>query len=104
MLRATLKSLFAHKLRLALTALAIVLGVGFVCGTLILTDTINATFDRLFGRIDSGLDVVVSSRPTFSEAGERGGGGDRQPVPESVLEQVRSVPGVEAADGVINGG
>ena len=46
MWRATLKSLLAHKLRLALTALSIMLGVGFVAGTYVLTDTMNAAFTQ----------------------------------------------------------
>ena len=45
MLHATLKSLLARKLRLALTALSIVLGVGFVAGTFVLTDTMNKAFE-----------------------------------------------------------
>ena len=48
MWRATLKSLFARKARLGLTALSIVLGVGFVVGTFVLTDTMNKAFDDLF--------------------------------------------------------
>ena len=51
MLRATLKSLFAHKLRMGMSAFAIVLGVAFVAGTLIFTDTLSKTFNDLFGNI-----------------------------------------------------
>ncbi|MDQ6927719.1 MAG: FtsX-like permease family protein [Actinomycetota bacterium] len=100
MFKATLKSLLAHKLRLALTSLAIVLGVGFVAGSLVLTDTLNSTFTRLFKQIDGGVDVRVRSKATFSEVG-RGGGSKYQPVPESVLATVRSVPGVKGATGEI---
>ena len=45
----TVRGLLARKLRLALTALAVVLGVTFVTGTLVLTDTLNRTFDTLIG-------------------------------------------------------
>jgi hypothetical protein len=45
----TVRGVLARKLRLALTALAIVLGVTFVTGTLVLTDTLNRTFDTLIG-------------------------------------------------------
>jgi putative ABC transport system permease protein len=100
MFKATLKSLLAHKLRLALTSLAIVLGVGFVAGSLVLTDTLNSTFTRLFKQIDGGVDVRVRSKATFSEVG-RGGGSKYQPVPESLLETVRAVPGVKGATGEI---
>src|SRR5262249_59045192 len=48
MLRATLKSLLARKLRLTLSTLAVVLSVMFVSGSLVLTDTLGRTFDNLF--------------------------------------------------------
>ena len=48
MRRVMIKGLLAHKLRLALTALSVVLGVGFVAGTFVLTDTLSSTFDNLF--------------------------------------------------------
>ena len=51
MRRAMIKGLLAHKLRLALTALSVVLGVSFVAGTFVLTDTLGATFDNLFNEV-----------------------------------------------------
>ena len=62
MRKATLKGLLAHKLRLALTALSVVLGVAFVSGTFVLTDTINHTFDNLFTEVSQGVDVTVRAR------------------------------------------
>ncbi|WP_241255725.1 hypothetical protein, partial [Candidatus Protofrankia californiensis] len=59
MLRATLKSLLARKIRLVLSALAVVAGVSFVTGTLILTDTLNRTFDSLFANIYQNVNVSV---------------------------------------------
>ena len=80
MWRAALKSVLARKLRLVLTALAIVLGVGFVSGTLVLTDTALSAFDDLFGDIFSKTDVVVqartrsrTSRPAVAGEGARSG-------------------------------
>jgi putative ABC transport system permease protein len=60
-LRATVKSLLARKLRLVLTALSIVLGVGFVAGTYVLTDTMNRAFQELFDQTAEASDVVVRS-------------------------------------------
>ena len=60
MLRVTLKSLWAHKLRLGLTALAIVLGVGFISGTFVYTDTIGTAFDGIFEDAFSGVDIAVA--------------------------------------------
>src|SRR5712671_4517570 len=50
----TIKGLLAHKLRLALTALAIVLGVTFISGTFVLTDTLHNTFSVLLHRGEAG--------------------------------------------------
>src|SRR2546430_1943556 len=72
MWRATFKGLLAHKVRLGLTALAIVLGVGFVSGTYILTDTMNKAFQNLFSTIDKGIAVQVSGGSKF----KGGSGGD----------------------------
>src|ERR1700683_2552015 len=55
----TLKGLLAHKLRLALTALAIVLGVTFISGTFVLTDTLHNTFSVLFGSVYQKIDFQV---------------------------------------------
>lgn len=101
MVRITLKSLLARKLRLLLTALAVVLGVAFVSGTLILGDTLNSTFDKLFSTAYAGTDVVVRGEPAFSVSVTENAdpAQARPPVPESVLEAVRAVPGVSAAAG-----
>ena len=103
MLRATLKSLLAHKLRLALTAMSIVLGVGFVAGSFVFTDTLNATFNRLFRSVDAGIDVQVRSVATFTETERGGPQGTHQPVPDTLLDQVRGIAGVRAADGQVGG-
>ena len=106
MWRATLKSLFARKVRLALTALSIVLGVGFVAGTFVLTDTMGKAFDELFKTASTGSDVVVRATTAFAETPGRGGGGggdQRDPVPESLLPVVRAVPGVAAVSGGVSG-
>ena len=65
MLRASLRSLRARKLRLLLTGLSIVLGVGFVAGTYVLTDTMNAAFDDLFSSFAVDVDVIVRSDSAF---------------------------------------
>jgi putative ABC transport system permease protein len=98
--KATLKGLLAHKLRLAATALAIVLGVSFVSGTYVLTDTITASFDSLFKQVTQGIDVAIRSEETFGgfETGEV-----RDPMPASLLERVQAVDGVRAAEGTVTG-
>jgi putative ABC transport system permease protein len=89
-----------------LTALSIVLGVGFVAGTFVLTDTMNKAFTDLFTQASSGSDVIVRAEAAFtpSDAGGGGGGGEeRNPVPESVLSTVDAVPGVKDAVGSVAG-
>jgi putative ABC transport system permease protein len=105
MLRATIKSLLARKLRLILTALAVVLGVGFTAGTFVLTDTAIASFDDLFGQAYSNIDVVVQGHQAFNptQGGGPGGGGGQEvnPVPDGLLPKARAVPGVVYAEGSV---
>ena len=99
MLRVTWKGLLAHKVRLALTAIAILLGVAFMAGTLVLTATIGSTFDGLFADINEGTDVVVRS----SEVVDSGFGEQRGSIDESALPGVEAVPGVAVAEGAVGG-
>lgn len=96
MLRSAWRSLRHHKLRLVLSGLAIILGVGFVVGTLIFTDTLNRTFTELFAGTTS--DVVVV--PTETVASD-GFAGTVATLPASMLDTVRTVPGVAKAGGQI---
>ena len=104
-----IKSLSAHKLRLALTAIAVVLGVTFMAGTLVLTGTIKHEIDGLFTQAVSGYDVVVRASTPYKSNGDFGGGGSgggvnsRPLIPGSVLSTIRATPGVAAADGTIQG-
>src|SRR5437660_7856399 len=102
MWRATLKGLLAHKVRLGLTALAIVLGVGFVSGTYMLTDTMNRAFDNLFQQVDRGIAVQVSGVQKFKATGPGGedaGPGER--VPDALIARIRGIPGVRIAAGTL---
>ncbi len=98
MLGVSLRSLLSHKLRLALTTIAVILGVSFVAGTFILTDTINATFTGIFNTANAGVAVTVHGRPIAGDTGGIGGG-QNHPVPTSLLATVRAVPGVKDAVG-----
>jgi putative ABC transport system permease protein len=100
MWKITLKGLLAHKLRLALTAIAIVLGVTFICGTFVLTDTLHNTFTTLFSNVYQNVDFQVRGVAQFSN---KSGGAVRNPIPESILPQVLKVPGVETAAGSVQG-
>ncbi|HEX6420314.1 MAG TPA: FtsX-like permease family protein [Acidimicrobiales bacterium] len=99
MLKVALRGLLVHKARLLLTFGAVALGVAFVGGVLVLTDTMNRTFDDLFADIFRDTDAVVRSSETIgSDFGEM-----RAQVDADVLEQVRAVDGVAAAEGEVGG-
>jgi putative ABC transport system permease protein len=95
----TVKGLLAHKLRLALTALGIVLGVTFISGALILTDTLQNTFTTLVGNVYQHIDFEVRGDAVLKS----GGGAIRNPIPETILSSVSKVPGVAYADGSVTG-
>ena len=98
MIRTALKTVFAHKLRLVLTAMSVMIGVAFIAGTFIFTDTINQTFNDLFEDQFAGQDVIVQAEAEFDV-----GFGGPPPVEESVLDVVLAVDGVAAAGGSAGG-
>ncbi len=100
MLNVTLKGLLAHKLRLALTALAVVLGVAFMAGSLVLTDTIRSVFDQLFTEVNAGTDAVVRKQETFEGAF---GQSQRGRVTQADLDLVLGLPSVADAEGQVAG-
>ena len=95
MLKATWRSLKAHKARMLLSGLAVVLGVAFVVGTFIFTDTLKGTFDELFST--QAPDVVVSQE-TVGDPNE-GTGTVVSIVPQSVLDEIKAMPDVARATG-----
>jgi putative ABC transport system permease protein len=88
MFRTSVHNLLSHKLRLALTGLSIVLGITFVAGTLVLTNTISDYSNSLIGSLNKGVAVQVQ--------------GSTQPMPAVQLARVRAVPGVADAVGELN--
>ncbi len=104
MWKVTIKGLLAHKLRLVLTGIAIVLGVTFISGTFVLTDTLHNTFTTLFGHIYQNIDFEVRGKAAFANNAQGGGGGAvRSPISESIVTDVRHVPGVAYAQGTVTG-
>ena len=94
MLRASLRNLVAHQLRLFLTALSIVLAVAFVAGTYVFTDSLRASLDTLIQQ--NQPDVTI--RPASADfSPEFQGAGEVQTVPTSLLDVAANVPGVVMA-------
>jgi putative ABC transport system permease protein len=84
-LRASLSGLLSYRGRLTATVLAIVLGVGFVTGTLVFTDALRTTFFDRFAQAERGVDAAVTAR-------------DNGRLDETALDAARAVPGVAVAE------
>ncbi|MFE0327820.1 ABC transporter permease [Streptomyces sp. NPDC003753] len=97
-LKTSLRNFFAHKGRMALSAVAVLLSVAFVCGTLVFTDTMNTTFDKLFAVTAS--DVSVS--PKAAKSDETPQNGVPESLPASVLDRVRKAQDVKSAEGGVS--
>lgn len=100
-LRLSLSSLRAHKRRFMGTFTAVLLGVAFLAGTLVMGDTLRAGFDTMFGNAAQGTDVVVRSTDVVTVPGEAQG--TRQPVAADLVRRIEQVPGVAAAAPKIEG-
>src|SRR4051812_26253599 len=102
MLKVSLRNLLVSKLRLFLTVAAVTLGVAFVSGTFVLSDTMAKAFDGLYAGLTSGTDVVVKSKPAF-DANVTTNGGQVRPIKQAMLRTVERVPGVDLARGGVSG-
>jgi putative ABC transport system permease protein len=91
-IRLILAGLRQRKLRASLTAIAILLGVAMVTGTLVLTSQITRAFDEIFTAANSGVDVRITPRADFE-----GQFGAIPTLPESLVTRVEKVPGVASA-------
>ncbi len=101
MIRFALAGILGRKLRTALTALAVVLGVAMVSGTLVLTDSIDKAFNFIYTDVRKGSDVVVSGKSAIKLT--QGQGSFAPTVDQSLLAKVRALPDVAQADGNVNG-
>ena len=97
MIGVALKGLAGRKIRALLTAFAIVIGVSMVSGTFILTDTMQKSFNGLFAASYEKTDAVIRGKEIVK--GSTNGSGVT--VPASLLDEVRALPEVEAAGGVV---
>jgi len=98
--RFALRGLLSRKLRTALTAVAIVLGVAMISGTFVLTDSIDQAFNRIFTDIRKGSSAVISGKSAFDV--QQSDTPLTPTVDESLLPQVRALPDVAQAEGSVD--
>jgi putative ABC transport system permease protein len=102
MFRALIANLRTHQVRLAMTALAVALGTGLMCGSFVFTASLTHSLDSLFAQASAGTDVEVQHTSPPS-AVQGAGSAATQPVPASLLTAIRRLPDVSAADGTVSG-
>ena len=98
MTRFALRGILGRKLRTALTAIAVVLGVAMVSGTYVLTDSISDAFDAIFTETYRNTDAVITGKAAF-ELNNDNGTGQEPSFDESLLAKVKTLPAVGAAIG-----
>jgi putative ABC transport system permease protein len=105
MTRVALKGLASRRLRAALTALAIVLGVALVAGTYVLTDSITGAFNTIYQNIYQGTDATVTGRSAIgtSQNGVVGAAGATPAFSQTLLPRISSLPDVRLAVGDVSG-
>ena len=99
MIKVTLKGLAARPVRTLLSALAIVVGVAFVCAALTLTDAMRGAANSLSSAAYDGTDAVVTAETAFEPGMDSFA--QTPTLPASTLDRVRSAPGVDVAVGDI---
>ncbi|MER5355016.1 FtsX-like permease family protein [Kitasatospora sp. NPDC002551] len=97
LLKTSLRSFFAHKGRMLLSLIAVVLSVAFVSGTLVFSNTATSTFDKLFASTASDLSVG----PAKPEFGEEDAREKARAISVETVRKVAAVPGVKTAIGQV---
>ena len=98
--RFAVRGLLSRKLRTALTAIAIVLGVAMISGTFVLTDSIDQAFDRIFTDIRKGSNAVITGKSSFDVGDQSGVAAPA--LDESLLPKVRELSDVAQAEGSVD--
>lgn len=104
LLKTSLRSFFAHKGRMALSLIAVVLSVAFVSGTLVFSNTATATFDKLFATTASDISVRQAVPDAAADADDEQDGGRGKPrtVPVATEQKIAALPGVKSARGEVS--
>ncbi len=101
MISVALRGMARRKLRTALTAIAIVLGVALITGTYVLTDSIKGAFGGIFTQVYRGTDATVTGKSAFDLSGQNNT--TAPPFAQSLLPKIRGLPDVADAVGGVGG-
>ncbi|MGW4561885.1 ABC transporter permease [Streptomyces sp. NPDC004561] len=101
MFRTALRNVLAHKARLLMTVLAVMLGVAFVSGTLVFTNTISDAYQKSSAKGFDGVDVAVQAK--YQESKRRDRVGRTADLTQVMLDRAAKVPGAASATGVVSG-
>jgi putative ABC transport system permease protein len=83
----SVRNLKAHRVRLLLTVVSVMLGTAFVAGSFVFTDTLKHSFDKIFTTVDAGVDARVQPKHSYDPG-----------VPNDLVNQIRAVPGVRTVE------
>ncbi|MFJ3586420.1 ABC transporter permease [Streptomyces sp. NPDC090127] len=97
MFRTALRNVLAHKARLLMTVLAVMLGVAFVSGTLVFTDTLSQAFRNQSAKSYDDVAVAVSMYPSPEEAAKTPG------LSQAVIDRIGELDGVASVTGRVDG-
>ncbi|GAA0449221.1 FtsX-like permease family protein [Streptomyces sp. NPDC046215] len=100
MFRTALRNVLAHKARLLMTVLAVMLGVAFVSGTLVFTSTISDAYQKSSEKGYDRVDVAIQPDRKDSDSGNPG---EAPKLPQSLLDQAAKAPGAASATGSVSG-
>ncbi|MDH6123100.1 ABC transporter permease [Kitasatospora sp. GP82] len=104
MYRTALRNVLAHKGRLLMTALAILLGTAFVAGTLVFSDTLGQAMKNSYAKSYSDVSVLVTDNSTGMRIGPKGTEGKQSAkLTDATVRQIAALPGAQDARGVISG-
>ena len=101
MIHVALRGMMRRKLRTALTAIAIVLGVALITGTYVLTDSIKGAFGGIFTSVYRGTDATVTGKSAFTLSGQDNT--TAPPFDQALLPKIRALPDVADAVGGVGG-
>ncbi|MEV6313948.1 FtsX-like permease family protein [Streptomyces sp. NPDC051776] len=107
MFRTAVRNVLAHKARLMMTVLAVMLGVAFVSGTLIFTDSVGNAYKNRSAKSFANVSVAMRSNgPSAAYGGFDEGGGEAKKDPvltERLLKRIEDLPGARSATGTVTG-